>query len=88
MSAAFLDRFNRDKCNYGMSYKINSGSITGVTVTANGNTCSAPIPVTIPSAVGDTKSFQAEKIGSDPQTIWVQLSGSPVTFGLSTPIPL
>ena len=88
MSAGFLDRFNRDKCNYGLSYGINDGSISSVTVTANGNTCSAPIPVTFPSAVSDTKGFKAEKVGSDPQTVWVQLTGSPVTLALSQPIPL
>lgn len=27
-------------------------------------------------------------LGSDPMTIWVQMSGSPVTFTLSTPVPL
>ena len=88
MSASFLDRFNRDKCNYGLSYKINDGSITGVTVTADGNTCSATIPVTFPAGVSNTKSFTAENIGSDPHTLWVHLTGSPVTLDLSTPIPL
>lgn len=88
MSAGFLDRFNRDKCNYGMNYAISDGSITGVTVTAEGNTCGAPIPVTFPSDVKDAKSFKTERVGSDPQTVWVQLSGSAVTFELSQPIPL
>lgn len=86
MSAQFLARFNRDACGYAVSHVIDSGKITGVTVTANGNTCSEPIPVTFPVAPTDTKGFTTEQLGSDPLTVWVQLSGSPVTFTLSTPI--
>lgn len=71
-----------------MSYGIDDGSITAVTVTANGDSCDAPIPVTFPSTVGDSKGFKVEKIGSDPQTVWIQLSGAPVTLALSQPIPL
>ena len=78
----------RDGCAYGLTYAVTSGSITGVTVTANGNTCSAPIPVTVPGAVTDTQGFTTEQVGSDPLTIWVQLSGSPVSFTLSQPVAL
>lgn len=78
----------RDGCSYGLNYEITSGSITGVTITANGNTCAAPIPVTVPGSVTDTQGFTTEQIGSDPLTIWVALSGSPVTFTLSQPVAL
>jgi hypothetical protein len=88
MSAQFLARYNRDACGYALSYTTNSGKITAVTVTANGNTCSEPIPVTFPSAPSNTQGFTTEQLGSDPTTVWVQLSGSPVTFTLSTPITL
>ena len=88
MSAAFLDRYTRDSCNYALSYSLSDGSITGVTVSADGNTCGAPIPVTFPVAPSDTKGFDVEQMGSDPQTLWVRLSGSPVTLSLSEPIPL
>ncbi|KAE8349034.1 hypothetical protein BDV28DRAFT_142066 [Aspergillus coremiiformis] len=88
MSAVFLDRFNRDKCNYSMQYAINNKQITGLTLSANGNTCSVPIPVSFPVPPTDTKGFTTEQHGSDPLTVWVKLSGTPVTFSLSTPIPL
>ncbi|KAJ6157377.1 hypothetical protein N7470_004969 [Penicillium chermesinum] len=87
MSAGFLARYKRDACGYGLSYTVRGGSITGVTVTATGNTCSEPIPVTFPVAPTDTKGFTTEKLGSDPLTVWVKLSGSPVSFTLSKAIP-
>lgn len=88
MSANFLDRYNRDQCNYSLQYTIGNKQITGVTLSAKDNTCNAPIPVSFPVAPTDTKGFTTEQYGSDPLTVWVQLSGSPVTFSLSTPIPL
>jgi hypothetical protein len=88
MSANFLARYNRDQCNYHLQWVIANRQITGVTLTANGNTCNATIPVSFPVAVTDTKGFTTEQYGSDPLTVWVQLSGSPVSFTLSTPIPL
>jgi hypothetical protein len=88
MSAGFLSRYNRDQCNYSLSYAIANKQITGVTVSANGNTCSEPIPVTFPVAPTSTLGFTTEQLGSDPLTVWAKLSGSPVTFTLSTPIAL
>jgi hypothetical protein len=88
MSAQFLARYNRDACGYSLSYTTNSGKITAVTVSANGNTCSETIPVTFPSLPSNTQGFTVEQVGSDPATVWVKLSGSPVTFTLSTPINL
>ncbi|KAI3400682.1 hypothetical protein diail_2394 [Diaporthe ilicicola] len=87
-SAKFNNRMIRDACSYGLTYAITSGSITGVTVTASGNTCSTSIPVTVPGSVTDTQGFTTEQIGSDPLTIWVNLSGSPVSFTLSQPVAL
>ncbi|PYI29701.1 hypothetical protein BP00DRAFT_448137 [Aspergillus indologenus CBS 114.80] len=88
MSAGFLARFNRDKCGYALSYAIANNQITAVTVSATGNTCSEPVPVTFPVAPTSTQGFTTEQVGSDPLTVWVKLSGSPVTFTLSTPIAL
>jgi hypothetical protein len=80
----------RDACNPQMIYIIDStaGAITGVTITTNKNTCAKPIPVTVPGSVTSTAGYVTEKIGSDSLTIWVTMSGSPVTFTLSTPVPL
>jgi len=89
MSAAFAARAARDACGYSISWNVNAGQITGVTVSSNnGNTCNSPIPVTFPATPTSTQGFQTEQIGGDPLTVWVSLTGSPVTFTLSTPISL
>lgn len=78
----------RDKCLPALTYTTDptAKTITGVTLTATSNTCRVTIPVTVPGSVTDTQGFTTEQIGSDPLTIWVQLSGSPVTFTLTTPV--
>ena len=82
----------RDLCLPDITYTVDSAAqiITGLTVTAKGNTCGTEIPVTVPGPVTDTRGFRTEKIGSDPLTIWVKLTGASVlqSFTLSTPIPL
>ncbi|KAL4870855.1 hypothetical protein BDV12DRAFT_45136 [Aspergillus spectabilis] len=88
MSDNFLQRYRRDQCGYSLSYVLNNGAITGVTLSATGNTCDAAIPITFPSTPADTHGFTTEQLGSDPVTVWAQLSGSPVTFPLSSPIAL
>lgn len=85
---AFTNRMARDACGYKMSYTISNNAITQVTVNANGNTCSAAIPVTVPGSVTNTQGFPLEKIGNDPLTIWAKLNGSPITFTLSSPLVL
>ncbi|KAJ5730539.1 uncharacterized protein N7483_005047 [Penicillium malachiteum] len=88
MSAGFNARYIRDACGYAVSYTTANQKITGVTVSATGNTCSEPIPVTFPVAPTNTQGFTTEQLGSDPLTVWVELTGSPVSFTLSTPIAL
>jgi hypothetical protein len=99
----------RDSCGASLAFNTDptAETITGVTLTATGNTCSTVIPVTVPGSVTSTQGFTTEQIGklqpflslsrdvyantfsgSDPLTIWVQMSGSPVTFTLSIPVPL
>lgn len=87
MSQTFADRMTRDMCNPKMTYDYSTdgSSITGVTVSTDGNTCGAPIPVTFPGAAS-TGGFRTEQIGSDPLTVWAEMSGSPVSFSLSQPI--
>lgn len=65
--------------------------ITGVTVTATGNTgiinsCSEPLPITFPGPVKNTLNFKQEQLGSDPLTLWVNLTGKAVSFTFSTPV--
>lgn len=88
MSDSFAARVARDACKYSLNWVANNKQITVVTVSANGNTCNSLIPVTFPVDPTSTQGFRTEKIGNDPLTVWVQLSGTPVTFTLSTPIAL
>ena len=90
LAQAYRDREIRDGCVAGLSYTINptAGTITGVTVTAVGNTCAKPIPVTFPGPVTSTAGDTTEKLGSDPLTVWVKMTGSPRVFQLVTPIAL
>ncbi|KAH8802483.1 hypothetical protein F5884DRAFT_683853 [Xylogone sp. PMI_703] len=89
-SAGFANRMALDGCSASLTYVTNPSAktITGIQVTSGGgNKCSVPIPVTVPGSVTSTQGFTTEKIGSDPLTIWVKLTGTPVTFTLSTAIP-
>ncbi|PQE12581.1 hypothetical protein CJF30_00002459 [Rutstroemia sp. NJR-2017a BBW] len=90
LATLFANRMTRDACKPGLTYEIDAtaATITGVTVTSNGNTCSVPVPVTLPGAVTDTQGATSEKVGNDPLTLWVPLKGQPVTYTLSTPIKL
>ncbi|KAF7552884.1 hypothetical protein G7Z17_g4063 [Cylindrodendrum hubeiense] len=88
----FLDRETVDKCNPKVSYKFseNGLSLQSITVTADGNTCSKPIPVTIPSGsvTASGGSATSDVVGSEPPIQWVTLSGSPVVLTLSSPVVL
>jgi len=90
LAVQFANRVARDACGAGLSYQFDStaSAITGFTLTTSGNTCSQPIPVTLPGPVTSTQGATTEQIGSDPTTLWVTMSGSPVSFTLSTPIPV
>ena len=89
IAAAFASRMAADQCGLQMTYVTNAvtDTITGVVVSSTGNTCSVPLPVTFPGTVTSTHGFTTEQIGNDPLTIWVEMTGSPVTFTLSTPVP-
>ncbi|KAL2062014.1 hypothetical protein VTL71DRAFT_6280 [Oculimacula yallundae] len=89
LAASFSQRMARDKCKYTLTLALDTSQriITGVTVGSPTNSCSAPIPVTLPGTVRDTRGFVTEKLNSeDPMTIWVPLTGSAVTLTFSVPI--
>lgn len=90
ISVSFANRAARDACNPTLTYQVDATgkTINGVTVTTTGNTCTVPIPVTVPGTVTSTQGFTTEQIGSDPLTIWAIMNGSPITFTLTTPITL
>lgn len=89
LAVDFANRMAADQCGVQMSYNTDpvGQTIIGVTLTTTNNKCSVPIPVTFPGTVTNTQGFTTEKVGLDPLTIWVTMSGSPVSFTLSTPIP-
>ncbi|KAL9948518.1 hypothetical protein D7B24_009195 [Verticillium nonalfalfae] len=88
----FIDRKTLDACKPKVSYgyAADGNSIKSITVTANGNSCAVPVPVTIPSgsvtAAGG--SATADVVGSEPPIQWVTLSGSPVTLTLGTAVSI
>jgi len=88
LAVAFAQRMARDKCTPSLAYTMSGKTITGVTVSTTGNTCSAPIPVTFPGPVVSANGGRVEQVGADPLTVWVQMSGAPVSFTLSKPIAL
>lgn len=87
----FKNRMALDQCNPNLSYTYSADgkSITGVTVTASGNTCSVPVPVTFPvQATTSSSGTTREQLGQDPLTIWTTLSGTAVSFTLAQPVPV
>ncbi|EEY19304.1 conserved hypothetical protein [Verticillium alfalfae VaMs.102] len=81
---SFSDRMALDQCEPKLSYSYSNGTtISSVTVSAKGNSCSVPVPVTIPAGtVTSSGAVKADKVGSEPPIQWVTLNGSPVTLNL------
>lgn len=88
LAVAFKAREARDACGYGLSWTVVNNKITQVSVRANGNTCASPIPLTVPGTVTNTQSSTQEKVGNDPLTLWVSLTGAVKTFTLGSPLNL
>lgn len=87
----FSNRMARDKCAPSMKYTLSAdaSSIVSVDVGASGNSCSVPLPLTIPGDATTTASgTTSEKVGRDPYVKWSTLSGSAVTWKLTSPIAL
>jgi len=87
----FMDRMTKDQCQPKLrniySATNTTMKITGFEVSASGNQCSVPIPVTIPGGtVTSLQGSTTEQVGNDPLTLWVPLSGAAKTFQLSIPL--
>ena len=85
----FTQRMARDKCAPSIKYTLSADATTivSVVVGANGNTCSVPIPLTLPVDATTTSSgTTSEQVGSDPVVKWSTLSGSAVSWKLNTPV--
>ena len=91
LAQKFKDRMARDQCSPKLSYTYSDDglSIIAVTMTANSNSCGTAIPVTLPggSATASGKAT-ADKVGSEPVIMWVELSGSAVRLDLPSPVGL
>jgi hypothetical protein len=92
IAQAFTDRMARDQCSpqLNWNYTPDDKAIASVTVhTATANRCKVPIPVTVPVNVASLPpGATREQIGSDPLTIWVKMTGQPVTIRLAKPVQL
>ncbi|KAK3719246.1 hypothetical protein LTR37_004465 [Vermiconidia calcicola] len=88
LAQSFLDRQTRDQCTPSFTYTYSSdrASIVGVTVTATGNRCGVPVPVTFPGSATTTGTARSDKLGSEPLIMWTTLSGSAVSYTLSAPV--
>ncbi|KAE8446471.1 hypothetical protein EG329_011934 [Mollisiaceae sp. DMI_Dod_QoI] len=84
LAASFAQRMARDNCNYTLTYTLDSTA--RMTLSNPSNTCSAPIPITVPSPLKSTRRMVTEQLGGDPLTVWVPLTGSAQVFELVTPI--
>jgi len=90
LTQKFNDRMARDQCSPKLSYthSADGQSIVAVTVTANSNSCGTRIPVTLPGGAATSGAATADKVGSEPVIMWVELSGSAVTLDLPSPVRL
>lgn len=85
----FIDRATLDACKPKLSYHYSDDgkTIQSVTVTANDNSCSVPVPITVPGAGSiEGASAEADKVGSEPLILWLTLAGSPATLTLNNGI--
>ena len=88
LAKQFLARQQRDACGYKMSWTVSNNKITAVQMTANSNTCGSAVPLTVPGTTTSTTGATTEKVGNDPTTLWVTLSGAARSYTLSTPLAL
>lgn len=90
VAAAFRDRYYRDECNMEVEDEIANGKIVGITIgTVKNNKCDVEIPVTVVGGIKETGShLRVEKVGNDPHTIWVKMTGQVVHITPKTPISI
>lgn len=91
-AAQFMNRMTRDNCQPKLTWKTSADGtkITAVTLSALNNRCSVGLPITIPDGTftSTTGVTSTEKLGSDPTTNWVSLTGQARTFNLASPLSI
>ncbi|KAM7186129.1 non-anchored cell wall protein-1 [Naviculisporaceae sp. PSN 640] len=90
IAKSFLDRMALDDCNPNMVYNYSEDgrSIVSVTLLASGNACDVPVPVTVPGRAMSDGLSNLDQVGTEPAIYWTDISGSPVTLTLSSPLGL
>ncbi|KAF3762059.1 hypothetical protein M406DRAFT_104348 [Cryphonectria parasitica EP155] len=91
IGAYMVDRMTLDACNPNLVYNYADDglSITSVTVGANSNTCSVPVPVTFPGTASTTASGgYTDQNGTEPLIYYTPLTGSTVTYTLGAAVPI
>jgi hypothetical protein len=91
-AAAYIDRMARDQCSPSLTWNHSEDGnaiVSVIITTATQNKCKTPIPVTFPKGVRSVPpGARKEQLGSDPLTLWVSMTGNPVTIRLSEPLKL
>jgi hypothetical protein len=91
VAQVFIDRMALDGCNPRLTWNLNDdgSQIVGATLTTDDNTCSVPVPVTLPgSAVVSGGSVSPDLVGSEPLILWAEMKSNEVRFQLRPPIDL
>lgn len=71
------------------NYAADGQSITSVTVSTTGNTCSVPVPVSFPGTATTTAGGAVtDKNGTEPLISWTPMTGSAVTYTLGAAVPI
>lgn len=69
------------------NYAADGKSITSVTVSTTGNTCSVPVPLTVPgTATASVSGGTVDKNGTEPSIYWTPMKGSAVTYTLGAAV--
>lgn len=77
------------KPNLVYNYAADGKSITSVTVSTTGNTCSVPVPVTFPGTVNPTTTATGgttDRNGTEPLIYYTPMTGSAVTYNLASAV--
>ncbi|PSR76994.1 hypothetical protein BD289DRAFT_378234 [Coniella lustricola] len=85
----FVNKMTLDACNPNLVYNYSDDgkTITSVTVTANSNTCSVPVPVTFPgTATPSVSGGTTDKNGTEPLIYYTPMTGSAVTYTLGAAV--
>lgn len=90
ISTFFHQRMALDQCVPNLAYHLDDEgkNIVSVTLVTDGNVCSVPVPVTLPTSTVTGGFVTLDQVGSEPLIQWATMSGQPIKFTLAHPISL